>query len=88
MLSSLEQVDPTQILDIGVDIHGDTSPRELKYSMTFSEWTATFITVQLDVNNPLLLSQGKISDKLKIKIKKPELFVSEESGTSLTEDQD
>ena len=65
----------------------DVSPRDLSYSMQFKEWTERVVKIQIEFNDPLLLSSGPTADKLSVKILKPELFVSQESGVSLSLEQ-
>lgn len=66
----------------------EVSPRDLSYSLQFTEWTETNIKVQFDFNDPLLLSRGGVSDKISIEILQPQLFVSKESGLSLDPDDE
>lgn len=82
-LLALESVDPSTIINFNMHLLSGASPRDLSYYMIFKEWTENRIAIQVDINNPLILSQGPATDKMSINILKPELFVSKESGLAL-----
>lgn len=82
-LLALENIDPSTIINFNMHLLSGASPRDLSYYMVFKEWNENRIAIQVDFNNPLMLSQGPATDKMSIKILKPELFVSKESGEAL-----
>lgn len=86
-LVELLSVNPTLIFEVNMHLLSDVSPRDLSYSMQFKEWTERVVKIQIEFNDPLLLSSGPTADKLSVKILKPELFVSQESGVSLSLEQ-
>ena len=55
----------------------------LQYSVVLQDWTEDDIKLKIDFKDPLQVSQGDMSDSIKIKVVQPSLFVSAVSGKSL-----
>lgn len=83
-LKSLD-VSVDQIFDLQIKFENENPEVEIDYQLELQEWTSEHIKMNLNINEPLYISQGLENDKLNLTVR-PEssvLFVGAESGLSL-----
>lgn len=87
-LLELNELDVTRdVLEFKYRLNdGDQEPSNVKFDLLITEWTETSMNLKLDFEDPTAASTGKTLDQFYIKIKNPKLFVSLESGESMSSD--
>ena len=79
-----DELDLTRdILELDFIMKSDVDPSTIGYNIILHEWTASYIDIELNFTNPLVLSIGEEPDTVFVKIKNPALFISAETGKVL-----
>ena len=80
----LNQLDVTRdILSFDYLLRGDIDEKRMKYDLHITHWDSFGITLQMEFQNPQLVSIGEMLDVASIRVHRRELFVSKQSGLIL-----
>ena len=66
-------------------LKSDEDAEKVAFYLLLHEWNSKGLNFQIVFNDPTFISKGMKPDKIMIGIKKPELFISQESGEQLGE---
>ena len=80
VLASLDEIDPSEFLEIIVVKKGNEPPSDSQFSTNIKKWTPQGIVMKMNFDKPLSVSNGRYTDKMRIKIKEPEYFISAVTG--------
>ena len=61
-------------------LSSNIDPKDIKYFLEIKKWDATGLDIFVNFTDPMLISRGEERDLIEITIKRPQLFVSAETG--------
>lgn len=68
------------MLEFKYRLRSDIPEEEVKFELTIKEWTDKGMLISMDFENPEMVSIGDLFDQAYVKVKNPQLFVSQETG--------
>ena len=67
---------PRDVLDFQYVFRQDEEPTNFTYGLQLTEWTPTYLKVQIDFSKPLMVSRGELEDEIVVVVMDKKLFMN------------
>jgi len=86
-LITLEELNVTRdVLDFQYSLKSNIDKSQINYDLIITEWTSRGMTLYINFTEPLAVSKGDIFDEVYINVKNKNLFVSNKTGVTLSDE--
>lgn len=76
-----------EIMDLQLEFNNEFDEINMDFNFSIVDWTSDGMQVQVNFSDPLLISQGRVLDKIIVKIMDKDKFRSQKNGNTLMSDR-